>query len=426
MIRRRVTALVPLLLLALGGTARAQDVLVEGPGIKVGESTVLHPRIGLEAGVVSNVFYQDSDEVAAPIARLLAGIDIAPSGEDRLGEIDESSARTVDFRAGADVQYTEYLTSDETARDQRNLDAQAKAALTLFPLGNVAFAFTDQFQRIGRPTNFESTRDLDRDVNHFKAEMTIQPRGHNISGGPRYENTIDIFESDQTEFANRIQHVIGAKVNWKFFPYTQAWIDGSIGFYDALGDNTLEDGTEWKVKSRPVRVLAGLDTVLTESTTINAYAGWANGFYDRGPDYNSVIGGLDFGWRYVPTGKLVLGYRYDVHDSINANYYGEHQGKLSINQVIGTVLLTGMAGVRYRGYRGVPEPVLPEGEMDDSRDDLIIEGHFRAAWVLADRFSLYADYGLQVVDTDFETNDAMDPDPSYMRHEAVLGLIAAF
>ncbi len=418
--KRRVIAIAPALLLAMGGAAHAQDVLVEGPGIKVGESTVLHPRIGLEGGVVSNVFYDDANEVSAPILRLLAGIDITPSGEDRLGEIDESSARTIDFRAGADVEYTEYLTSNDRARDQRNLDANAHANLTLFPLGNVAFGLSDKFERIGRPTNFESTRSLDRDVNHFKAELIIQPRGHNISGGPRYENVIDYFESDESEFANRIQHVVGAKVNWKFFPYTQAWIDGSIGFYDALGDNTV-DGMEYKVGSRPLRVLAGLDTVLTEWTTINAYAGYANGFYDSGPSYNNVVGGIDFGWRYVPTGKLVLGYRYDVHDSINANYYGEHQGKISINQEIRTIVVTAMAGARYRGYRGIPDVI---STMEDERDDLIIEGHFRAAWVVAERFSLYADYGLQVVDTDFRTNE-MD-DPSYLRHEAVLGLVAAF
>jgi hypothetical protein len=417
---RRATSIVPALLLAMGGVAHAQDVLVEGPGIKVGESTVLHPRIGLEGGVVSNVFYDDANEVSAPILRLLAGIDITPAGEARLGEIDETSPRTIDFRAGADLEYVEYLTSNDRARDQRNLDANAHANLTFFPMGNVAFALSDKFERIGRPTNFESDRRLDRDVNHFKAELVIQPRGHNISGGPRYENTIDYFESGESEFASRIQHVVGAKVNWKFFPYTQAWIDGSMGFYDALGDNTV-DGMEYKVASRPLRVLAGLDTVLTEWTTINAYAGYANGFYDSGPSYNNVVGGIDFGWRYVPTGKLSLGYRYDVHDSINANYYAEHQGKISVNQEIRTVVLTASAGARFRGYRGIPDVI---NEMVDERDDLIIEAHTRAAWVLVERFSLYADYGLQVVDTDFRSSEG--DDPSYIRHEAVLGLIAAF
>ncbi|HWM88451.1 MAG TPA: hypothetical protein VNO33_21495 [Kofleriaceae bacterium] len=416
--RRVFNALVPALLL-MGGTAHAQDVLVEGPGIKVGEATVLHPRVGLEAGVVSNVFYEDEGEVAAPIGRLLAGIDIAPAGEDRVGEIGDTGARTIDFRAGTELQYTEYLSSNDRARDQRNLDAEAHANLVFFPQGNVAFGLSDKFERVGRPTNFESTRRLDRDVNHFKAEMIIQPRGHNISGGPRYENKIDYFESDESEFASRIQHILGAKVEWKFFPYTKAWLDGSIGFFDGLGDNNLE-GMDYKVSSRPLRVQAGIDTILTEFTTVNAYAGYANGFYESGPSFSSVVGGLDFGWRYLPTGRMTLGYRYDVHDSINSNYYGEHHGKLGFQQGIRTFLLSGGVGARFRGYRGVSPLISAE----EDRDDLIIEASFRAAWVLRDRFSVYADYALQVVETDFRTEE-MD-DPSYMRHEAVLGLIAAF
>lgn len=417
--RRAVNAIVPALLLALGGSARAQDVLVEGPGIKLGEATVLHPRVGVEGGVVSNVFYSETDEVTAALLRVLAGLDISPSGEDRLGEFGESSARTIDFRTGVELAYTEYLTSDDKVQKQRNLDVTAQANLKFFPQGNVAFGLSDQYQRIGRPTNFESSEHLDRDVNHFKAEMTIQPRGHNISGGPRYENVIDVFESGESKFADRIQHIVGVHGNWKFFPYTQAWVDGSLGFYRALGNNTV-DGMEYKVSSNPLRVTAGLDSVLTQWTTVNAYLGYANGFYDTGPSYNSVIGGIDFGWRYTPTGRLVLGYRYDVHDSVNANYYGEHQGRIGIQQQIRTFLLTGGVGGRVRGYRGVPMVIGPESE----RDDLIIEASFRAAWVIQDRFSLYLDYGLQSVDTDFR--DAEGDDPSYLRHELVLGLVAAF
>ena len=417
--RRSAFAIVPALLL-LGGTARAQDVLVEGPGIKMGEASVLHPHVGIEAGVISNVFYEETDEVVAPVLRLLAGIAWKPSGEDRLGEIDgETSARTIDFNLGVDVQYSEFLTSDEQVRKQRNLDVDARAAIVFFPKGNVAFSLSDQFQRVGRPTNFESDSHLDRDVNHFKAEMIVQPQGHNIKAGPRYENTIDIFESEQSEFADRIQHVIGARVNWKFFPYTQAYLDASYGFFRPLGDSQL-GGMDYKIASNPLRVITGIDSVLTEWTTVNAYVGYANGFYESGPSYNSVVGGADFGWRYFPTGRVVLSYKYDVHDSINANYFGEHQGRLALNQQIRTFVLTGFAGVRFRGYRGVPAAIGPDSE----RDDVIVEGGARLAWVLLDRFSAYLDYTIQSVDTDFR-NAEMD-DPSYLRHEAILGISAAF
>src|SRR5262245_60372057 len=203
--KRPVIGIAPALVLALGGSAFAQvqapDVLVEGPGIKVGEATVLHPRVGLEAGVVSNVFYEDSDEFAAPLLRLLAGIDIAPSGADRLGDFADTTSRTIEFRGGVEVEYTEYLTSNDNARSQRNLDVNALADVKFMPQGNVSFELNDQFQRIGRSTNFESDEHLDRDVNNFMAGLTIQPRGHNISGGPYYKNVIDYFESDQSRFA---------------------------------------------------------------------------------------------------------------------------------------------------------------------------------------------------------------------------------
>lgn len=417
--RRSVFAIVPALLL-LGGTARAQDVLVEGPGIKMGEASVLHPHVGVEAGYVSNVFYEETDEVLAPVLRLLAGIAWQPAGEDRLGEIDgETSARTIDFNTGVDVEYSEFLTSDEQVRKQRNLDVNARGAIVFFPKGNVAFSLSDQFQRVGRPTNFESDQHLDRDVNHFKAEMIIQPQGHNISAGPRYENTIDVFESEESEFADRIQHIIGARANWKFFPYTQAWLDASYGFFGPLGDGQLE-GMDYKVSSNPLRIETGVDTVLTEWTTLNAHVGYANGFYDTGPSYNSVVGGAQFGWRYLPTGRVVLKYEYDVHDSINANYFGEHQGRVLLSQQIRTFVLSGFAGVRFRGYRGVPAAIGPDSE----RDDVILEGSGRLAWVLLDRFSAYLDYSIQSVDTDFR-NDEMD-DPSYLRHEGVIGISAAF
>lgn len=417
--RRLVIAMVSVLLPALAGTAQAQDVLVEGPGFKMGESTVFHPRVGAEAGVISNVFYEETDAVVSPILRVRAGFDITPAGEDRLGEFDESDYRTIDFQLGAEAQYTEFLKNDDRTRDQRNVDVTALGKVVFFPQGNVAFTLNDKFQRIGRPTNFESTKHLDRDINAFGAELKVQPRGHNIWGAARYENVIDVFESDSSEFANRIHHTVGLRGNWKFFPYTQVYVDGSLGFYGSLGDNQLM-GMEYKIGSNPLRVIAGVDTVLTEMTTLKAYVGYANGFYETGPSYNTVIGEGTFGWRYFPTGRLVLTYRYDVNDSINANYYGEHHIQGSVSHQIRTFVLSAGTGVRFRGYRGVPGVVSDE----ENRDDVILEANARAEWVIYDRFSLYLDYGLQSVDTEFRTNE-MD-DPSYLRQELLLGLVAAF
>src|SRR5262245_23207282 len=48
--------------------------MVEGTGIKVGEGTTIHPVFGAETGVLSNVFYEETDTNAAGVLRLMAQI----------------------------------------------------------------------------------------------------------------------------------------------------------------------------------------------------------------------------------------------------------------------------------------------------------------------------------------------------------------
>src|SRR5262245_14377874 len=48
--------------------------LVQGGGIKVGEGTVLQPQVGLQTGVVSNVFYQNTNVITAGLLRLLVEV----------------------------------------------------------------------------------------------------------------------------------------------------------------------------------------------------------------------------------------------------------------------------------------------------------------------------------------------------------------
>jgi hypothetical protein len=396
---------------------------VEGPGVKVGEATVLHPRVGVEAGLISNVFYEEVSEKLAPVLRLLAGLDITPSGEDRLGT-DDAGAPKVTFRGGVELEYQEYLSSDEQVRDQRNLDVNALANLHFFPKSNASFSLNDRFQRLTRPTNFESSENLARDINHFVGTFGFHPRGRTLSAAARYENIIDFFESDESRFANRLQHILGARGSWRFFPYSQLYVDASLGFYGSLGDN-LVAGMEYKIGSNPLRVIAGVDSLLSEVTTIKAYAGYANGFYDSGPSYSTMVGGVDLGWRYMPVGRFTIGYAHETSDSINANYYREHVIRAGIVQAIREVtIVSGGVGTRFRGYRGVAPQLMPSSE---NRDDFIMEANLRAAWMLQDRFSLYLEYLLRSVDTDFRLNfEGSTDDPSFIRHEVVVGAVAAF
>ena len=233
-----------------------------------------------------------------------------------------------------------------------------------------------------------------------------------------------MFESSRSDFADRIQHTIGLQGKWRFFPYTQAYIDASIGFYGALGNNTV-NGMTYKISSNPLRIIAGVDTLITPKTTVNAYIGYANGFYDSGPSFNTPIGGLTLGWRYAPFGRVVLRYAHEARDSINANYYRDDGISVSVNHTIrGNVLLSGGPGVHFRRYDGISPVVMPSSP---TRDDFIFDLNLRAAWMIQDRLSLYAEYRLESVQTDFrQVFDGVMDDPSYIQHVALAGLAAAF
>src|SRR5262245_37566856 len=58
--------------------------VVEGPGWKVGEGTIVHPVFGIETGFVSNVFYTDLDAQPAGVLRLIGQIGTASLNGARL------------------------------------------------------------------------------------------------------------------------------------------------------------------------------------------------------------------------------------------------------------------------------------------------------------------------------------------------------
>ena len=66
------------------------------------------------------------------------------------------------------------------------------------------FAIEDDFHRMIRAANFETDANTNRDINRLRLLLGYQPRDHSISGYLYYLNVIDIFESDEQAFANRM------------------------------------------------------------------------------------------------------------------------------------------------------------------------------------------------------------------------------
>ncbi|TMQ09930.1 MAG: hypothetical protein E6J91_28635 [Deltaproteobacteria bacterium] len=109
--------------------------LVTGAGIKVGEGTILQPQFGLETGVVSNVFYQDTNTVTAGLLRLMFEIGTSSLPDQRLrfqpsgdtGEADRTP--TVAYTEAGDFQYSANLFATWDQYLSTNSDVTAQGGL---------------------------------------------------------------------------------------------------------------------------------------------------------------------------------------------------------------------------------------------------------------------------------------------------------
>jgi hypothetical protein len=403
--------------------------IVSGAGIKVGEGTVFHPQIGIETGVVSNVFYADSGPLTAGLLRVLAEIGTGSLPNQRLNihatgdDQDPGTPQTLTTTSTGDFQYSanlyaswdQYLSTNSDVTAQGGLGGGLLLRGIVHPQRPLQFAFQEHFSRVIRATNFESGDDTNRDINGLSLRLNYVPRGRSLSGYAYYQNTIDVFE--RTSFANRLHNLAGVRVNWQWLPLTRVFVDLSGGYFTGIG-NSL------KVDSFPVTAIAGIQTALTLNTTINAHAGYTNGFYASGPSYSSVAAGVLFGYRYSPLGRVTALYSYDHQDSINANFYRDHVFQASIEHYFVPFVVFARPELRLRQYEGT----VVMGTTGNTRNDLILGATVGMRYSFRDWIAGTLDYQLSVIQTNFtyDAGSGLVDDPSYVRQELLLGVRAAY
>lgn len=397
--------------------------VVEGPGIKIGESTVLHPIVGIEGGYVSNVFYNSAAEQpkGSGILRLVAQLGIGSLSPQRLmaaapdADVPGSQNHGVlEYRADIRASYDFFLSGNGNVTAQDGLGIGADLRGVVLPLHTWSLFFLDDFQRLIRPTNFESTINTNRDVNRLQLGIQFAPVGRSMMGLLHYENLIDAFETNSQRFADRMQNSVGLTWSWRYRPVTVLFADVTEGFYSGLGTASQ------KINSYPLTAVAGIQTLLSLNTTLVGRVGYTNGFYSAGPSYSAVIGGAELGYRYATTGRVTAMYDYLHQDSINANYYRDHVVRMLIEQQFVPFIMTIRPEARFRHYDGVTE-IIPNGAA--TRDDVILTLGVGLRYNFRDTIAAVAEYRLISDKTDYRT--PLGDDPSFVRHEVVAGVRAA-
>lgn len=397
----------------------APIAVVEGPGIRLSENSALYPSVGADTGFVSNVFFEESNAEMAGVFRLIGQIGTGSHNARRRGYAGVMPAFI--HREELRLTYDFYLSGDEYVSGQNGLGVAGTFRGTVHPGRRWSFLYLDAFERVIRAPNFESGERIDRNINRLYLGLQFAPPGRSVKGVLRYTNTIDIFEKDAHQFANRMQNAFGLMVSWRFRPKTVLFGDVSQGFNVPLGNGTVY--AEPKTSSFPLALTTGVQTLLTLKTSLIARVGYTNGFYSTGASFGGVVGGVEAGWRYSPLGRVTAMYEYAFEDSINANYFRDHRVRLGVTQLFAPFALSVEPELRFRQYRGV-QALIPMAPAD-TRDDFIAAVSATARYNFRDRWAAVAQYRFSTLQTNFRyTFDGDTDDPTFLRHELVFGIRA--
>ncbi len=396
--------------------------VVQGAGVKVGEGTVLHPVFGIETGFVSNTFYDDVDPKPAGILRLLAQIGTGSLTPQRLAAANEAvedtqttNSGSLQYRADLRASYDVMLSGNETVAGTGGLGLGASLHGLVNPDGNVSFGFDEDFQRLIRAANFETDANTNRDINNLKLSLLYHAKGRSITGELYYANTIDVFERSEQNFADRMQHRVGLRPAWQWRPVTQLYADVSMGYTTGLGSSSM------KVSSYPLVAKAGIATLITINTTVNLEAGYTNGFYSSGPSFSAPMVNAMVGYRYSPLGRLGVGYSLVYQDSVNANYFRDHVIRAWIRQLFPPFTVMVQPEVHFREYNGITLVTGPA-----TRDDVIVSVIAGVNYNLRNWLAATLGYRFSAVQTDYRyMSGGLTDDPSYVRHELLVGMRAA-
>ena len=401
--------------------ATAPVDMVEGNGVKIGEGTTLHPIFSAQTGVVSNVFYEESDIHSAGVLRLMAQVGVGSLSGLRLvpAEVtpsDQPSAvkGSLEYRAELRVAYDFLLSTNDAVWGAGGLGLGGTFRGMTNPIGTWSFGFNENFTRLIRAANFETDANTNRDINTLSLNLLFHPQGRSLAVNTNYNNTIDIFERSAQNFADRWMHRFGTRPMWRWLPDTVIFADFSWGISSGLGSSAT------KVTSYPLQAVAGVATLFSAKTSLNFQAGYVNGFYSSGPSYSGVTVGAQLGYRYSPLGRVALGYDLIYNDSVNANFYRDHVVRLNVEQLFAPFVFMAQPEVHWRRYEGTI--VMGTGG-ETTRDDFIFSLITGIHYNLRNSLAATLDYHFSTVQTSFTYMvDGIVDDPSFTRHELLAGL----
>ena len=316
--------------------------LREDRGITVGAFRVW-PEIFLETRYDSNLFRLSDKELdfndavyasknqTSPYEGILSAVIFRamPSFECK-----NPNGRTVQFHFAGMGDLRAYYAGKgaDYVKAQSKLGGNARMRVHLVPTHPFQAYVEDRFDRTLSSRNDVSKDTYTRVFNEAGAGVIARP-GEALTFDLHYSLVRDVF----VEFSqvDKFVHNVGLTGRWKFFPRTEAFFDGTVGFtrYDeprmAAASATTAAVQVGNFDSSLVRAQAGLNGYLTRRIFVILGGGYGNSFHDKGTSYNGFLAKAMVGYEIPDTWILQGGYARSFEESLFANYYASDAIDLS-------------------------------------------------------------------------------------------------
>jgi hypothetical protein len=258
-----------------------------------------------------------------------------------------TARRSVMLRGDVDLTWNQFISDNREVNESSDLAIGLLFDARFNPDGEFTVVLKDGLTRAVRPPPAESLGDTDRIKNEFTLGGIFKPGGGAIQGYANYIFGADIFEESALNFGNRLSHTFNLGGRWQWLPKTQFTGDLFFGII-MPNDETVKAG------STPLRIWAGISTLITPTFGTVIKVGYGNGFYDRGPSFSSYLALIEGRWALGPVARFAFGYTHDFFDALVGNYYVDHAFYArAAAQFAGRWQARARGEIRLRDYDGI-------------------------------------------------------------------------
>jgi hypothetical protein len=392
-------------------------------GAKLSDTAILHLGVTAEAGVDTNVFYENRNQVDSPVLRITPFVQI--TNATRSGGAPDGAF----YSLAAALLYREYASANPDVKAQRAFNPSVSGSVEFGARQNLSFAIIDNYSRSEEPPYGASSSNITRNYNMANVQLRWTPNGGRLTSLVRYTNSLDFFENEDLKHANSIRHDMMLDLSWKWLPKTALYVMATQGYVSYINDSPQRP----LQNSFPLRVLTGLRGLLTEKLTVNLGVGYTNGFYQNNAANPSGWGNFlttaEMVYRPTLRTQATLGYVHEFRNSVIGNFYEVDGVYASIGYTFADRLIGSVFG-RYE-YRRFQHR-LPNGAINPfvngRKDDTIQAGaaldYFLQRWFFVGAFYVYAGNRAQLA---YQVMNVTTPPPTivgvdYDKH-MVLGRI---